>query len=210
MLSLKEPVFHKPENKERTLRQLFNTSKTVVSVPLLRILAIIMSLFAVVELFKADFGQLYFLRYITEPQLLGLLWAVYAFTWAIGGFIAHRLHNRLNELVIGATLPVVLMGFIDNWFAILLFNIQAVASAALMNQIETRVQDETPSHVRASIMSLLSSIGRAVTIPASLALGSIFKNQGAFVAVRTMSVLAMCILIIWIYYQFSTKQKATT
>jgi MFS family permease len=208
MLSLKEPAFHKPENKEKILRQLIKTSKAVLVIPLLRILAIIMSLFAIVELFKADFGQLYFLRYVTEPQLLGLLWAVYAFTWAIGGFIAHRLHNRLNELVIGATLPVLLMGFIDSWPALVLFNVQAVASAALMNQIETRVQDETPSHVRASIISVLSSIGRAVTIPASLALGWIFKNQGAFVAVRAMSILATCILIIWIFYQYSSKKKA--
>jgi predicted MFS family arabinose efflux permease len=208
MLSLKEPAFHKPENKEKILRQLLKTSKAVLVIPLLRILAIIMSLYAVVELFKADFGQLYFLRYVTEPQLLGLLWAVYAFTWAIGGFIAHRLHNRLNELVIGATLPVLLMGFIDSWPALVLFNVQAVASAALMNQIETRVQDETPSHVRASIISVLSSIGRAVTIPASLALGWIFKNQGAFVAVRAMSILATCILIIWIFYQYSSKKKA--
>lgn len=210
MLSLREPIFHKPENKKKILRQLANTSKAVINVPLLRILAIIMSLFAVVELFKADFGQLYFLRYVTEPQLLGLLWAVYAFTWAIGGFIAHRLHNRLNELVIGATLPVLLMGFIDNRLALVLFNIQAIASAALMNQIETRIQDETPSYVRASVISVLSSIGRIIAIPASLVLGWIFKNYGAFAAVRFISVLAMCILFVWVYYQYSSKKKATT
>lgn len=210
MLSLREPEFHKPENKEKILRQLAKTSKAVVDVPILRILAIIMSLFAVVELFKADFGQLYFLRYVTEPQFLGLLWAVYAFTWAIGGFIAYRLHNRLNELVIGATLPVLLMGFIDNSLALVLFNIQAIASAALMNQIETRIQDETPSHVRASVISVLSSIGRMIAIPASLVLGWIFKNQGAFVAVRFISVLTMCILLVWVYYQYSSKKKATT
>lgn len=210
MLSLREPIFHKPENKKKILRQLANTSKAVINVPLLRILAIIMSLFAVVELFKADFGQLYFLRYVTEPQLLGLLWAVYAFTWAIGGFIAHRLHNRLNELVIGATLPILLMGFIDNWLALVLFNIQAIASAALMNQIETRIQDETPSYVRASVISVLSSIGRIIAIPASLVLGWIFKNYGAFAAVRFISVLAMCILFVWVYYQYSSKKKATT
>jgi hypothetical protein len=100
MLSLKEPAFHKPENKEKILRQLIKTSKAVLVIPLLRILAIIMSLFAIVELFKADFGQLYFLRYVTEPQLLGLLWAVYAFTWAI------KNKHMYKKLVVGPNLVI--------------------------------------------------------------------------------------------------------
>lgn len=208
MSTLKEPKFHKPESKEKILKQITAVTKAIVNIRLLRILGAMLGLFAVVELFKSDFGQLYMLRYTNTPQILGLLWAIYAFTWAFGGFIAHYFKNRLNELVVAATVPIIIMSFVDSWLALIFFNIQAIASAALMNQIETRVQENTPSHVRASVLSVLSSLGRAITIPASILMGWVFKNYGAFVAVRYVSVVVFMIMLLWVYYVLSSKKDA--
>ncbi len=198
ILSLREPVFHKPELKQKALKQLGGALKTISQIHLLSILAIVMSMLSIIEVFKADFGQLYFLRYISTPQLLGLVWAIYAFTWAIGGLIAHRLQNRLTLLIVCATLPVIVMSLVDSWPAIILFNVQAIAAAALVNQIETKIQHATPSHLRASVLSVLSSLGRAVAIPASLVLGWAFRYHGAFYAVRIMGIVAAAVLFFWI------------
>lgn len=199
LLSIKEPTFHKAERKERIISQLSVTTKTIANIRILRGLAIIMSALAVVELFKIEFGQLYMLRYISTPQLLGLLWAIYAFTWSLGNFIAHRLKSHLNALVWLTTTPLILMAFIDGWVSLILFMIQAVAAAALLNQIETRIQESTPSHVRASVLSILSSIGRAVSIPASLLLGWIFHVYNAYWALVFIAAVATVTLLYWLW-----------
>jgi hypothetical protein len=139
------------------------------------------------------------LRYVTEPQLIGLLWAAYAFTWSIGSLIAHRFRTRLNTLVVLTTLPLVFMSFIDNWFSLVLFMVQAVASAALLNQIETRVQENTPSSVRASVLSVLSALGRAIAIPSSFVLGWLFTQYDALWALRFAAVIAAFTLLYWFW-----------
>jgi MFS family permease len=197
ILSLREPKFHKAEQKERILKQLGSVTKAIAGLKLLRILAIVMTTLAVVELFKGDFGQLYMLRYVSEPQLIGLLWAAYAFTWAFGSFIAHRYRARLNTLVIASVMPLILMAFIDNEFSLLLFMVQAVANAALFLQIETRIQENTPSSVRASILSVLSAAGRAISIPASFVLGWLFREYDELWALRFVAVVAGITLLYW-------------
>ncbi len=199
ILTITEPTFHKAGIQARVLPQLGAATKVLAHIKLLRVLAIIMSALAIVELFKNEFGQLYLLRYASEPQLIGLLWAAYAFTWAIGSAIAHRLRSRVTVLVIATTVPFMLMAFIDNAFSLILFMVQSVASAALLNQIETRVQEHTPSSVRASILSVLSAAGRALSIPASFMLGWLFTRFGAFWALRFVAGVAMLVLMYWLW-----------
>lgn len=199
ILTVKEPTFHKAEAKTRVLSQLGGATRALVRIKLLQVLAVIMSALAIVELFKGEFGQLYMLRYISEPQLIGLLWAAYAFTWALGSIIAHRLRSRLTMLVVATTLPLILMAFIDSSFSLVLFMVQAVASAALLNQIETRVQENTPSSLRASILSVLSAAGRAISIPASLILGWLFTHFDALWALRFIAGIATLVLLYWLW-----------
>lgn len=197
--TIKEPAFHKPEKKENTIKQLSAVSKTLARMKLLRGLSIVMSVLAVVEVFKIDFGQLYMLRYVSQPQLIGLLWAAYAFTWALGSVIAHRLRAHITPLVVTTVLPLVFMAFIDNWLSLVLFMVQAVAAAALFNQIQTRIQDSTPSSVRASILSVLSVVGRIISIPASFVLGWLFNVYGAYWALRFVAVVAAGVLGYWLW-----------
>lgn len=212
IVSMREPAYHRPEISEHIGKQLYKATKTIARIRLLQVLAVVMSLLTIVEYFKSDFGQLYMLHYVSSAQLLGILWAVYAFTWGLGSFIAHKLHNHLNVLIVASVLPVLLMAFVDSWPSLILFNVQAVAAAALFNQIETRIQDETPSHVRASVISVLSTIGRVVSIPASIAIGWLINQRGAFYTVRAVSIVAVVALVYWAWYVFTKKLalKATT
>lgn len=199
LLSIQEPSFHRSETKTSMVKQLGAVTRTMLHQPLLRSLAIIMSTLAVVEVFKVDFGQLYMLRYVSEPQLIGILWAVYAFTWGLGSAIAHRLSTHLSTLILATSLPVLLMALIDNWLSLVLFMVQATAAAALFNQIETRVQETTPSELRASVLSVLSAFGRVVAVPASFILGWLFRDFGAYWALRFAAVVAASVLLYWLY-----------
>jgi MFS family permease len=199
LLSLREPVFHKAEKKEKVLGQLKDVSVAISKIKLIRSLAIVLTALAVTELFKSEFGQLYMLRYFSSPQIIGLLWAAYAFTWSLGSLIAHRFRARLNTLIVCTTVPFILMAFIDSWFSLVLFMFQAVAAAALINQIETRIQENTPSEVRASILSVVATLGRAISVPASFVLGWLFRDYGVLVALRFVAVIAGLTLLYWLW-----------
>jgi MFS family permease len=198
LLSLREPTFHKAEKKERMLRQLKAITITLGRVQLVRSLTIILTALAIAELFKSEFGQLYMLRYFSAPQIIGLLWAAYAFTWALGSLIAHHMRARLSLLILGTTVPFIFMAFIDTWISVALFMVQSVASAALINQIETRIQEQTPSNVRASILSVVSTFGRMAAVPASFALGWIFRDFNALWAMRCVAIIAIFVLGYWL------------
>lgn len=197
--SLKEPKFHKTEQKGRIFAQIKNASKAIADNGFLRSIAIITSTLTIVELFMGDFGQLYMLRYVSTPRILGLLWAAYAFTWSLGSLLAHKFHTRLNILVVATVLPLVAMSFIDNRLSLVLFMVQATASAALRNQAETRIQNATPSAVRASILSVLSSIGRTISLPASFVIGWLIRDYNAFWALRAVAVIATIVLLYWLW-----------
>lgn len=210
ILSIKEPKFHKDEKKERVLTQLRESVRSIYKIKLLRGLAVVMSVFAAVEMFKGEFGQLYIFRYISTPQVIGLLWSAYAVTWSIGSAIAHRLHNRLNILIILSISPLLLMSFIDNGFSLVLFMIQAVASAAMLNQIETKVQHNTPSAVRASTLSLLSAAGRGIVVPFSFLVGWITRDYDVIWSLRLVSLVALLAVLYWLVVNKNEKNTKVT
>jgi MFS family permease len=199
ILSLHEPRFHKDAHKERVVRQLTVATKAIHDIKLLRILVIIITALTVVELFKLEFSQLYIIRYVSSAQAIGLLWAVFALAMSLGSLIAHHLRTHLSPLIFASVIPLLLMSFIDNWFSLVLFMVQAVAAAALINQIDTRIQDSTPSHVRASILSVVSTFGRAASVPASFILGWLFRSYDALPALRFIALIAGLTLVYWLY-----------
>lgn len=203
---IREPRFHKSDKKDKLIPNLGTALVDIAKNNLLRALTVVMSVLAVMDLFKSEFGQLYLFRYAPGMQLIGILWAVYALTWSLGSLIAHKFRTRLDGLVILSVMPFVLMSFIDNWFCIVLFMIQAVASAALVNQIETRVQENTPSSLRASVLSVLTSIGRAITVPLSFLIGWIALSYGNLWAVRFVALLGVTMLIYWAFARRNIKQ----
>lgn len=208
--SIKEPTFHKVEQKEKIFTQLGLSFKSIVDIPLLRGLTIIMTTLTFVELFKVDFGQIYILRYVSSPEVLGILWAAFAFAWALGSAVAHRMRGHLNLLVLATILPLVLMSLVDNGWALALFMLQAVAAAALINQIETKVQEATPSAVRASILSVLSSLGRAVAVPASIALGWIIHAYNVLWALYMITFIGVGILLYWLWLAGKTRLASSS
>jgi MFS family permease len=204
ILTIHEPKFHRLEKKERILHQIKVVSRTMISIKLIRVLVIVLTALSVPELFKSEFGQLYMVRYFTLPQVIGLLWAVYAFTWSLGSLIAHKLRTRMNVLILFTVVPFIIMSFVDNWFSLVLFMLQAIAAAAFINQIETRIQENTPSAVRTSILSVVSTSGRIVSVPTSLVLGWLFRDYNALVALRFVAVISCITLLYWLLARAGT------
>lgn len=198
IMSMYEPTFHKSLNKQKFLPQISKASIEIIKLQLLRVLTIVISLLAVAELFKLEFGQIYMLRYLSSPQAIGLLWAVFAFAMSLGSLIAHRFRTKLTSLVVLAAIPYILMAIIDNKFSLVLFMIQVIAAAALINQVETRIQENTRSSVRTSVLSVVSTLGRVISIPASFFIGWLIKNYSVLYAQRFTAVILSCMLVFWL------------
>lgn len=208
ILSLHEPTIHRSAPTQPAVTRIRQSLKAIAHLPLVRTLAIILCTFWIIEVFKSDFGQLYFLHYVTAPDIFGYLWAAYAVVWAIGGVIAHHFENKFTLSIAFATIPIISMACLDHWSSIGLFMVQGLAMGVLQNQIESKVQHATPSHVRASILSVLSSIGRGIGIPASLLFGWTFAHQGVMPAVAIVGVVATLILLYWLAFFFLQKQPS--
>jgi len=194
--TIKEPKFHKAEAKERMLRQIKDVTKNIVKVRALRVLVLVFSGLTVIELFKSEFGQLYMLRYVSSAELLGILWAGYSLAWALGSLIAHKLHARLSLLIWLSVIPYFFMAFIDTGLGIVLFVVQAVASAAMYN--ETRIQDVTASAVRASVLSVLNALERLISIPSALLIGWVIRDYNIFWVVRGVAIVCAVMLAFWL------------
>lgn len=69
----------------------------------------------------------------------------------------------------------------------------------MINQVETRIQEDTPSVMRASILSVVATLGRAVSVPASFILGWLFRDYSALVALQFVAVVSGLILLYWLW-----------
>ena len=207
LATVKESKFHKDAQHENAFKQLAGATKTIAQSKMIRTLIIILSALTIVQMFKNSFGQLYLGRYVSDIEIIGLLWAGGALMWAIGNLVAHLFRTWLNMLIVLNVAPLVLMAFIDSWFAIALFMIQHIAMGAFFNQTETRIQEATPSSVRSSVLSVLSSFGRAVIIPASFAIGWVIKEYDVFWALRVVTIVAVLTLLFWWWQHYVRKLK---
>lgn len=198
ILTVKEPTFHHREQTGNPFKQLFSASKAIMNMLVLRSLITVYAAFAVSELFKQDFSQLYFLTFNDSALLLGFFWSAYAFAWAIGNALAHRLDKHLNLVVLFAFGSIIVLPFWRSPWALSLFVLQAAASAAAHILIESRVQAATPSGVRASVLSVLGTSERLIRLPASILLGWLITRYDVFAMLIVVAILTLLGLIYWL------------
>jgi MFS family permease len=198
LATINEPTFHKAEQKEKFIKQFGRSTRTILQIGILRSFIFIWCSLGAVEIFKQDFSQLYALQFSSSEVLIGIFWALYAFAWAAGSFVAHKLQGQLNLLLIATFVCTIAMGATTHPIGIGFFLIQAFVAAAAYNLIETRVQNAAPSAVRASILSVLSTGNRFVMIPSSLLIGWLIVQFDVFIVTKWLAILSAILLIYWL------------
>lgn len=195
ILSIAEPTFHKKSQQKQFLRQVAGTLRNIWGFALLRTLTVIWCGLHVGEVFKEEFSQLYVLEFTNSAILLGLFWAGYAFTWALGSALAHRYRQRMLPVVLTAIALFVIFGLVGNEWALIAFMAQSVVVAVALMLIETEVQEVTPSAVRASVLSAFSMLGSMARIPAALGLGWITSQYSIFTATQVLAAGGVLLII---------------
>lgn len=198
IVSLVEPKFHKPTEDKSMVRQLGTATMIIARKAPLMIMVTITALLGVIGVFTFDYGQIYVSRYVSEVEYIGILWAVYAFALALGNYFAHYFRKHLYILVLLSVVPILGMTQFDSLVSIGFMFIHAFGAAALANQIDTRIQEHTPSHLRASITSVIGQLSRIIAIPASFLYGWLIFNDGVLAAVWMSAMVAFLIAVIWL------------
>jgi MFS family permease len=213
--SLREPQFHRPvvesDHPVRgMLLEVWQGSRKVAAIGAIRALFTIMCLLWIVEAFKEGFGQLYFLRYASEipllshlsalsdPAIVSLLFGCFYGIWALGEWVAHLFVGKMTLLVFGSVIPVVVMCVVDSWIGVVAFMVQAFVSAMLFVHIRADVHDVTPSHIRASVMSVKTFVGRMVSIIALPFVGLAMEHGNAIHGVWVIAPFAVLALVVWL------------
>jgi MFS family permease len=196
--SIVEPKFHKPIEDKSIVKQLGSATIIIIKKVPLMILVTITALLGVIGVFTMDYGQIYMSRYVSEVEYIGLLWAVYAFALALGNLFAHYFRNHLYIPVVLSVLPILGMTQFDSLVSVGFIFIHAFGAAALANQIDTRIQEHTPSHLRASITSVIGQLSRIIAIPASFMYGWLIFNNGVLAAVWMSATVVLLISTIWL------------
>lgn len=215
-----EPPRHLALSKKDMWQKVRTASEALYKIPLLQVLVWVMCLLWIGEAFKEGFGQLYMLRYsselpfvgalgLTNTATVGILFALFYGVWALGSNFNHWFRNKLSLLVVLSIVPLVAMALIDSPWSILLFLIQAFMAGALFIRINTLIQNETPSEVRASVMSVRTFTGRLFTLIPIWAMGWATDHKDVLWAVWIAAAAALVALALWVWYRMRTRSAKT-
>jgi MFS family permease len=198
ILSIKEPTFHKEQQEAQFVRQFAVAVREVSTQPVIRSLVLASMGFGMIATFTLDLSQLYMLVYTSSPIQLGLLWAVFAFALAAGSYLAHRVKTHLTPVIITAMCLMISFSLTQQSWGLVLFMVYAVFNTGAAMLIETHIQHNTQSSIRASILSLQSTLSRLASLPTALLLGWVARQYDIFASIKIVAGVATAILIYWI------------
>jgi MFS family permease len=170
-----EPTFHKKEQSKNIVTDIKQSLRVINVNKVLRNVIIAFSILWVVQSFVYDFSQYWFLGFYDNNVLLGWFWAAFAFMAAIGGVVAHRLTKYVDYVLSGTLATSFIFGLWRSPLALIVFLIHTFFVGVNNNLIETIIQEHTPSAVRASVMSVISTLGRSVAVPTYILFGYLIK-----------------------------------
>jgi hypothetical protein len=85
----------------------------------------------------------------------------------------------------------------QSW-GLVLFMVYAVCNTGAAMLIETHIQHNTQSSIRASIMSLQSTLSRLASLPTALLLGWVARQYDIFMSIKLVGAMATVLLVFWV------------
>jgi MFS family permease len=201
ILSTREPKFHK-ENFDSKMWQHIKTSlKIIASQPLVFHLAMFMIVGGLLRSTQNEFGGLYYLGLGLSAIAMGYANAGKWIASALGQFAAHYVgRDRAFTLLPWFFIAYLVFSLITNASGIVFFMVAACLYSLVTNQAEATIQGATPSHVRATAISIISFSTNVVMIPLSLVFGWVAQNNTPFQAFQVFGAIGIAYTVIWLLF----------
>ncbi|HSE60998.1 MAG TPA: MFS transporter [Candidatus Saccharimonadales bacterium] len=199
ILSTREPKFHK-ENFDANMWKHIKTSLAIIAAqPLVFHLAMFMIVSGLLRSTQNEFGGLYYLGLGLSAVAMGYANAGKWIASALGQFAAHYVgRDRAFTLLPWFFIAYLAFSLITNASGIVFFMVAACLYSLVTNQAEATIQGATPSHVRATTISIISFLTNVVMIPLSLAFGWVAQNNTPFQAFQVFGVIGIGYAAIWL------------
>jgi MFS family permease len=158
-----------------------------------------------------EFGQIYMLAFGVSTVALGIYWAIDAAFAASGRALAHALQDYPRLLILGFCLIIFLFSIVQKSYGIGLFWLFYGLNEAISNVAETEIQHETSSHIRATMLSVVSFVANVISIPIIFFYNHYYLKHGIFATNKIMVYGLIVLLVITLVVRSSKKtdQKAS-
>ena len=197
LILLKEPKFHKPESNNKLLKHVKTSLKIVTQNKLIFHLAFFMIIVGILRNTVYEYGGLYYIALGMTAVSLGYVNSIKWFSAAIGQLVAPKIGRKLLKYIPILFISFGIFSITQSVWGLIFYYLAVFMFSMLNNQAEAEIQDNTPSYVRATTLSLLGFITNVALIPLGLAFGWIAGVQNVFSAYQMIAVIGVAYLAIW-------------
>lgn len=196
-LLLTEPKAHKQVADRRLRVHVRSSVRQIFMHRLLLQLCLLITAASVLRSTQNEYTGLYFLALGMTAVPVGYATAAKWIVSAFGQIIAPKIGRRALQLAPLFFLTFTAFSLVDNRWSLVFFYIAGFLFSVINNQAEAAVQDNTPSEIRATTLSVLSFSTNLLMVPLSLLFGWIAQEIDAFAAYFAISVIGLLYLMVW-------------
>lgn len=197
-ITLKEPKSHK-QITDRKLKEhvTFSVHKIFTNRLLLQ-LALLITAAGVLRGTQNEYSGLLFIALGMSAIPMGYAGAGKWIASAVGQMVAPKIGRKALKLTPLFFISFLVFSLLQTPWTLIFFYIAGFLYSVISNQAEAAVQDNTPSDIRATTLSVLSFTSNVLLVPLGLLFGWIAEQTNVFNAYLLIAIIGMLYLASWL------------
>ncbi len=203
---LVEPKIHQEKSIKWNLASIKQVIEfTLFENKLLKWFIIFSSIIGFATLSVAWFSQPYFKSIELPITFFGVLWAIFNFSTGFSSFNAHLLQSRWTQkklllfISLGISIPLILIPFSSWWVGLCLILVIYLVRGVATPTIRQLINEQTPSNIRATILSVRSFFIRLTFAVFAPFLGWVTDQFSISESLLMLGIGVICVSLISIY-----------
>ncbi len=208
-LLLHEPDYHDAEHDQLSaLHHLRTTLSVIRKSNILLHAGILLLCLGIFTWMSNEYSQFIFYDFDLPLWVIGIISGSALMAGVIGRLLAHRLQHRLYFFALVNLAIFSLVGFASEAIVIASLIIFYGTNSLMLNNTEATAQAELPSKLRATAMSVFSSLGSGVAVVIGLIITISLKYTTIFVVFRWIALLGAILVLYWLIATRREKRDA--
>ncbi len=197
-LGLTEPKSHKPVADRKLRRHISHSVKQILASRLLLQLALLLTAMGVLRGTHNEYSGVLFIALGFGMIPLGYAAAGKWLVSALGQVVAPKIGRRALRLIPLFFLASLVFSLLHTPWTLFFFYAAGILYSIIANQAEAVVQENTPSDIRATTLSIFSFTGNVLLIPLGLLFGWVAERTNVFNAYLVIALIGLVYLADWL------------
>lgn len=196
--TLSEPQSHKLLADKKLKEHLSAGMKQILASRLLLQLSLLISATSVLRSAQNEYAGLLFVALGLSAIPIGYATAIKWLTSSLGQVLAPKIGRRALRLAPLFFVVFTTFSLIHSRWSLIFFYLAGFLYSVITNQAEAAVQDNTPSEIRATMLSILTFASNLILVPLSLLFGWIASKSNVFNAYFMIAIVGLIYLLVWV------------